>query len=142
MSKTKQTIADSVLAEIFQRHQLGEIVRTEALTGGKFNTVLKITTQTGKAYAIKIAPATETPVLTYEKNLISSEVAVCQMLSEMQCVRFPAAVAWETDTQAPYQYLIMEFLEGEMLSNLRLSRADNEAIMFDLGKAMAEMHTV
>ena len=82
MSKTKRNISDEALNEIFSKHSLGKIVKVIPLKGGQFNSVLKITVQSGKNYVIKIAPSKETDVLTYENDLIKSEVYFYEKFSK------------------------------------------------------------
>ena len=43
-SKTKQNISENIVSEIFNRHGLGKVTSIKVMTGGKFNTVLKVKT--------------------------------------------------------------------------------------------------
>lgn len=141
-SKTKQSISPNVVAEIFARHSLGSIAKIEQLKGGNFNALYKVKTESGKQYALKIAPKANVPVLTYEQNLIKSEVTFSQLLSQVQRVKFPEIFGFNWEEDYPYKYLIMEFLEGEILSNIKLPKSEYDEVMFDLGAAMAEFHTI
>ena len=79
-SKTKQHISKNIISEIFNKHSLGNVINTTVLTGGKFNTVLKIQTEDQNQYVTKIAPDSSTEVLTYEQQLIKSEVYIYKLL--------------------------------------------------------------
>ena len=141
-SKTKQHISKNIISEIFNKHSLGNVINTTVLTGGKFNTVLKIQTEDQNQYVIKIAPDSSTEVLTYEQQLIKSEVYIYKLLSNVKKVHFPKIFGYNWDDSFKYKYLIMEFIEGDMLSDVKLSQMDYDKVTFDLGCAMAEIHTI
>lgn len=142
MSKTKRDISDKALNEIFSKHSLGKIVKVIPLKGGQFNSVLKITVQSGKNYVIKIAPSKGTDVLTYEKDLIKSEVYFYEKFSNLKNIHFPEIYGYDYDRESQYQYLIMEFIEGKMLTSAKLSKEDYDQVMYELGCALAEIHNL
>ena len=142
MSKTKRSIDKETLNKIFLRHNLGEVVSFIDLKGGMFNAVLKVMTKEGKTYAVKIAPSDDVQVLTYEKNLIKSEVYFYEKFAQVKNVHFPKVYGYDFDENSDYKYLIMEFIEGTMLSSMKLTEDENDQVMYDLGKAMAEMHNI
>lgn len=142
MSKTKRSIDKETLNKIFLRHGLGEVETFSDLKGGMFNSVLKVTTKDGKSYAVKIAPANDIQVLTYEKNLIKSEVYFYEKFAQVKNVHFPKVFGYDCDENSDYRYIIMEFVEGTMLSSTKLNKDETNQVMFSLGKAMAEMHNI
>lgn len=141
-SKTKQNISENIVSEIFNRHGLGKVTSIKVMTGGKFNTVLKVKTNNHNLYAIKIAPKDDTEVLTYEHQLIKSELYIYKLLEQVKSIKFPKIYGYNWENNYPYKYLIMEFIDGDMLSNVKLSSQQFDNVMFDLGKAMAEIHTI
>ena len=141
-NKMKQTISENTVSEIFEKHSLGEIAEIKEMSGGYFNSVLKVETVTGDKYIIKIAPGAKTEVLTYEQDLIKSEVYIYSLLESVTSVHFPEVYACNYEGGAPYKYSIMEFLEGEMLNRIKLPSEQYKSVMHDLGKAMAEIHTI
>lgn len=141
-SKMKQNVSESTISDIFRKHSLGEVAELKVMSGGFFNSVLKVKTATGEKYIIKIAPSSNTEVLTYEQDLIKSEVYVYNLLENVKSVRFPKVYAYNYENGSPYKYAIMEFLDGDMLNQVKLSREQYECVMRDLGKAMAEIHSV
>lgn len=142
MSKVKRSITETEIKKIFSRHCPGEIVSYKALTGGTFNSVYKIETDQKKAYIIKIAPDNDMDVLTYEKDIISSELRFFELTEKAETVRFPKIYGYNTDESYPYKYIIMEFIEGEMLNKAKLSSEERSAVMHKLGQAMAEIHSL
>ena len=141
-NKMKQMIPESIIAEIFKKHSLGEVAEIKVMSGGFFNSVLKVKTVNGENYIIKIAPNIGTEVLTYEQDLIKSEVYIYSLLENAASVHFPKVYACDYESDAPYKYAIMEFLEGDMLNHIKLTPGQYESVMHDLGKAMAEIHSI
>lgn len=141
-NKMKRHISLNVLSDIFNKHKLGNIKNVEILTGGEFNSVWKITTDDSQKYVIKIAPKSNTQVMTYEQNLTESEVYAYRKLSELKAVHIPKIFGYSTNADAPYQYLIMEFIEGKTLLNTKLTNSECDKVMYILGQAMAEMHNI
>ena len=142
MSKTKRNISDEALNEIFSKHSLGKIVKVIPLKGGQFNAVMKVTVQSGESYVIKVAPSKGTDVLTYEKDLIKSEVYFYEKFSGLKNIHFPEIYGYDYDGESEYQYLVMEFIEGKMLTDAKLSKEDYDQVMYELGCAMAEIHNL
>lgn len=140
-NKVKRNISGDVLSRIFERHSLGTILNYSELAGGAFNTVFKVFTDNGK-YVIKIAPDENTEVLTYEKDLIKTEASVYKLLQNTKNVHFPKIYGYNYEDEFEYKYLIMEFVEGDMLCNLKLSEDEYNKVMFDLGIAMSEIHSI
>lgn len=141
-NKMKQEVSLKALSDIFNRHSLGNIQNAELLTGGEFNSVWGITTDSAQKYVIKIAPSLNTEVLTYERGITQSEVYTYQKLSALKTVHIPKIFGYGTDKTKPYQYLIMEFAEGETLLNAKLTDSERDKVMYALGQAMAEMHNI
>lgn len=141
-NKMKQEVSLKALSDIFNRHSLGNIQNAELLTGGEFNSVWGITTDNTQKYVIKIAPSLNTEVLTYERGITQSEVYAYQKLSALKTVHIPKIFGYNTDKTHPYQYLIMEFAEGETLLNAKITDDERDNVMYTLGQAMAEMHNI
>lgn len=141
-NKMKQNVSLKALSDIFQAHSLGNIRSADLMTGGEFNSVWKVTTDDLQKYVIKIAPNSNVKVLTYEQNLIESEVCAYKKLSELKTVHVPKIFGYSQSENAPYRYLIMEFAEGETLLNSKLTDKEKDKIMYTLGHAMAEMHSI
>lgn len=141
-NKMKQVVSLKALSDIFNRHSLGNIQNAELLTGGEFNSVWGITTNSAQKYVIKIAPSLNTEVLTYERGITLSEIYTYQKLSVLKTAHIPQIFGYSTDKTQPYQYLIMEFVEGETLLNAKLTESERAKVMYALGQAMAEMHNI
>lgn len=140
-NKTKRTIVLSDIKEIFISHKLGTPVEMKALSGGEFNSVYKVFTDKGSSYAIKISPAKNVSVLTYEKDIILSEKFALEHFKDNAYVHIPEVIAFG-ETAEVGKYLIIEFVAGKMLLKTRLSADEYNQVMYDLGKAIAGFHDI
>ena len=141
-NKMKLDISRKTLSDIFRKHNLGNILSADLMTGGEFNSVYKIVTDDSKNYVIKIAPSSDVEVLTYEHNLIQSEVFAYEKLAELKSVHVPEIFGYSQSSDEPYKYLIMEFIEGKTLSNSKLTDEETDKVMYGLGQTMAEIHNI
>lgn len=130
-----------IIQNIFDRHSLGVVKEVSELKGGTFNRVFRVSTEKGK-YAVKVVCDSKKEVLTYEKGLIETEVKVYKLLQGTQSVYFPKIHGYNYTDTYDYKYLIMDFAEGTMLNKTKLSKAENDGVMYSLGKAVAEIHRV
>lgn len=135
----KQNLSDNDIQKIFSSNNLGKVLESKQLSGGEFNTVYKVVTDNGE-YVIKIAPSKDVSVLTYEQNIAASEQFALNNLCNNSYAKVPKVIASSSDLADKYNYLIIEFVEGEMLLGQNLSKDEYNAVMFDLGKAVAEFH--
>ncbi|MDE5996451.1 MAG: aminoglycoside phosphotransferase family protein [Eubacterium sp.] len=140
-NKMKQNLSDYDIQKIFSSNNLGKVLESKQLSGGEFNSVYKVVTDGGE-YVIKIAPSKSVSVLTYEKNIARSEQFALDKLSNNSYAKVPKVIAYSFDSNDKYNYLIIEFVEGSMLLGQKVSKDEYNAIMFDLGKAVAEFHNV
>lgn len=130
----KQTVQ-----KIFDRHSLGKVIEVTALKGGTFNSVFRVSTEKGE-YAIKIVGDADKEVLTYEKGLIETEAKVYELLQNVKYI--PKIYGYNYSDEYEHKYLIMDFVEGTMLNKTKLGKEEYEGVMYSLGRAMAEIHSV
>ena len=74
ISKTKYEASEAEIIELFSFHKMGNVTDIAALGAGEFNSVYKVTCDNDTSYALKIAPPQNAKVLSYENNLMKSEV--------------------------------------------------------------------
>lgn len=72
-SKTKTLLTDAQIREILNRAGIKGDFTAKPLGAGMFNSVYEITA-CGKSYVLKTAPSNAIKVMTYEKNMLSSEL--------------------------------------------------------------------
>lgn len=142
MSKIKKEVSLSDINKIFEIHNLGIAAEISPLSGGEFNSVYKVVTDTQNVYVIKIAPSADIDVLTYEKNIVFSEKFALEKFADNCFVHIPKIVACCDEESELGRYIIIEFVEGDMLLNSKLSDEEYNNVMFNLGKAIAEFHNI
>ena len=74
VSKTKYEASKEEIKELFSYHRVGNVLDISALGNGEFNAAYKVSCDNGISYALKIAPPDDSRVLSYEKNMMESEV--------------------------------------------------------------------
>ncbi len=74
ISKTKYKASEAEIRELFSHHKVGNVQKIAPLGNGEFNAAYKVMCDDGMSYALKIAPPEGTKVLTYENNMMESEV--------------------------------------------------------------------
>ncbi len=130
-NKMKRFLSDTDIQKIFSKNNLGTVSKSKQLSGGEFN----------GEYVIKIAPENAS-VLTYEQNIAASEKYALDKLCNNSYAKIPKVIAYASDSDNKYNYLIIEFVEGKMLLKQKISKDAYNDVMFELGKAIAEFHNI
>ena len=116
ISKTKYSATREEIKLAFQKNGISDIAEIATLGGGEFNAAFKVSSSDGKKYVIKLAPPDDAPVLTYEKDMMRSEVFWYNQLHEKSSVRVPQIFAYDATKEViPTSYFIMEFVSGRPL---------------------------
>jgi aminoglycoside phosphotransferase (APT) family kinase protein len=97
----------------------------------------------GARYVLKVAPLPETPVLTYERELMRRELRFYALLRGRTAVRTPR-VLWEDLTRRliPCDYFIMEFLPGQRLDKAKLNKEGKAWAAGAVEDILAQFHAV
>ena len=146
-SVTKTYISDEMIHRLAEKAFPGcETAEVRELTEGMFNTAYYVRGSGALADGVilKIGPAEGVKVLTYEKNILRTEVAVCRMLQEKDV---PAPVVLYADyshADIPCDYFFMDYKQGILWKD-----ADEEKmkvcrpqLMEALGHIHSEIHSV
>ncbi len=142
ISKTKYKISDEKIKEIFEKAGLGNVSEIKPLGAGEYNAVFSVTAE-GKAYAIKIAPPPGTPVLTYEKDMMQTEVYWYETISEKTDIRTPKIYFKDFSRKViPCDYFIMEKLEGKTLNEAGLSHEEMTLARAEIAQMLAKLHAI
>jgi aminoglycoside phosphotransferase (APT) family kinase protein len=137
-SSTKTKLTNAQITAI-TRHAFGEdagVQKITELTDGYFNTAYKVELRAGETAVLKVSPPTEAPVLRYEHNLMTVEVAVLHHIRSLSGVPAPKILyCKQGDNIIENDYFFMEFIDGEPLDKHQktLSAEQNSAISSDLG---------
>ena len=107
------------------------------LTEGYFNVAYEVCLNNGRKVILKIAPTKETRVMTYEKNIMFSEVEAMKMVGSVDGIPAPDVLGYDDScTICESPYFFMEKLEGASLNIEKGSLPPDriEAIRMEVGK--------
>ena len=142
VSRTKYKIDDAAIAALFRSAGLGEAAEIAPLGAGEYNAVFSVTAG-GKEYALKIAPTDDIAVLTYEKDMMASEVFWYKQMRQHTTITVPEIYAVDFERQQiPTNYFIMEKLPGLPLDKMRLSAEEKKDADAQKARMAAQIHKV
>lgn len=115
---TKNIQSESTLAKLIQKaFPERKLENLRELTEGYFNIAYEVSFDDGTASILKIAPHPTVTVMTYEQNIMESEVRSMRLVAQKTHVPVPRVEFYDPSCQwcsAPYFF--MEKLKGESLS--------------------------
>lgn len=113
------------------------IVSVNELTGVFFNTAYDLELNNGKSVILKVAPAEETQILSYEKDILRTEVEALRLIGAAGTVPVPEVYGFDDSKERiPCLYFFMEKIEGQPYSEIkeRLSPEERASIEYNIGK--------
>ena len=123
ISRTKYKTDNATIEKLFVNAGITGVTRIAPLGAGEYNAVYSVTAK-GKEYALKISPADDDHVLTYENKMMLSEVFWYQQIQEHTDIAVPKIFYTDFDqTLIPADYFIMEKLPGEQMDKMEFSNA-------------------
>ena len=127
VSKTKYEASEAEIKELFALHKVGDVTEIAPLGNGEFNAAYKVTCDNGVSYALKIAPPENAKVLSYEKNMMESEVFWYSQMHEKTDILCPKVYASDFSKEViKSNCFIMEMMEGEPLWAMNFSDKEYE----------------
>lgn len=139
-SRTKTSVSPDTLRDMMRAAGIGGAAEIAELGDGEFNTAYKVTAADG-CYVVKIAPRDDADVLTYEKNLMATELAVYELIAQHTDVRVPK-VLYQSSAVIGSPWYMMEYLPGQPLTKAKLTREQKRRVMFELGQSTAKINAV
>lgn len=142
-SFTKYSLDDTTVQRLFHTAGFQHVAAVEPLTAGEFNSAYCVTAD-GSDYVLKVAPQSgNAHTLTYETDLMRQEVEFYCRIAEQTTVRVPKLYYSDfSKEQIPAAFFIMEKLSGKPLSEVKLSKAEHDAVYEKVGEMIAELHTI
>lgn len=138
ISKTKFELEDKKIRELFAKAGINGITEISPLSAGEFNAVYQVNAD--KSYVLKIAPGSDAPVMTYEKNMMQSEVNWYRLISENTDIRVPEIYFSDfTKELIPADYFIMEKLEGRHKNEIK---TDSSIAISKTAQMVAQIHKI
>lgn len=147
-SKTKNSLSDEKIIHLVKANfgKKTEVGKIEELKGGMFNSAYQIErTNIGDTIILKVSVRPGTPVLSYEKDLMRTEIEVYRMISEQTSVPVPRILCADfSKRHIDSDYFFMTALKGEVMTGLqkKLSKENLNAIKKDLGNYFAQIHRI
>ena len=143
ISRTKYEAAESEIRELFSFHRIGNVKKLSLLGNGEFNSAYKISCDDGASYALKIAPPDDSKVLTYEKNMMESEVFWYGQMHEKTDILCPRVIVSDFSKRIiKSNCFIMELMEGKPLWEVDFSETEHEEIVRQKIGMLTKIHRI
>jgi len=141
-SKTKFPIEKQKIISLFHAAGIDGVIRTFPLGAGEFNTVYQVSTE-DREYVIKIAPADDAPILTYEKGMMRAELRWYEQLREKTTIKVPT-VYFEDFRRIliPTDYFIMEKTPGTPMNQMNFTAEEKAESIRAVARMAAQMHHI
>ena len=141
-SKTKYIPSNDQITKLFAKNGITDIEKIEPLGNGEFNAAFKVVTP-NKEYAVKFAPAKDAEVLTYEKDMMKSEVYWYRQISENTIIHVPEIYASDFSHEiVSTSCFIMEMMKGEPLWAVEMSESEKQRVQEEKLKMLAQIHRI
>ena len=144
ISKTKYPLSDSKIQEMVRHHFRKETKEVIPLTDGFFNASFLIKMDDDQETVLKVAPPAEVSVLTYEKDIMATEVLFYERAAQETDVPIPHILAYEPMPkiiESPYYF--MTKLEGTTLHKIEdLTQEKRKPIYEALARDLAKLHGI
>lgn len=143
VSKTKYEASESEIKELFSFHKVGNVTAISSLGDGEFNSAYKVSCDNNESYALKIAPPDDANVLTYEKNMMGSEVFWYEQMHDKTDILCPRVIVNDFSKNIiKSNCFIMEMMEGVPLGALDLSNDVSEDIQRQKIEMLTKIHRI
>ncbi len=143
-SMTKGSVTEETIERMVQKAFGENALETQELKEGYFNIAYRVRLK-DRDVVLKIAPSPETQVMTFEKNIMFSEVKSMQMVAERTDVPVPRVLFYDNSgSVASREYFFMEMLRGRSLSSLQdtLPTEDKQEIYYRLGVYTRQLNQI
>ncbi len=142
-SKTKYQAAAEEICSLFESRGIGRVISTAHLGDGEFNAAYKVTCENEKDYVLKIAPPKDAAVLSYENNMMESEVYWYGLMKKYTDILCPEIYASDTSCKIiKSNCFIMEMMEGEILWKCDFSPEEAERVRAEKIGMLAKIHGI
>ena len=143
ISRTKYNATEAEIRSLFGIHGIGNVIDCVTLGDGEFNATYKVTIEGGKDYVLKIAPPKEVSVLSYEKNMMDSEVYWYSKMKEQTDILCPDLYAIDFSCKViKSSCFIMQMMDGKILWKCDFSESERERVQSEKIGMLAKIHGV
>lgn len=146
ISKTKNYKSEEQIAKMAGK-AFGNVTIEEMieLTEGYFNVAYGIKLSNDKEVILKIAPTSESIVMTFEKNIMLSEVESMRKVASITNVPVPEILFFDDSGMlCESSYFFMEKLEGKSFSSCsdKLTQKQRDSVFWQVGKYTAMINGI
>lgn len=136
-SPTKRRLPEAELDALLRRVLGVPLAAHVELTGGMFNTAYRLTAADGRETVLKVAPPPDVPLLTYERQLMGTEVLAFRLMGSAG-VPMPEVLFHDEGL------VLMSALKGRPWDSVRpeLTGAEQGALRRELGGIVRALHGV
>lgn len=138
VSRTKYSADDKTVKAMFKKAGIDAITKITPLGAGEFNAVYEVTAD--KSYVLKIAPDSQTAVMTYEKDMIKSELYWYGVIRDNTDIKVPEIYYTDFSKELiPAGWFIMERLSGRPKNEISLDKDTNTKMTAQM---LAQIHNI
>ena len=141
-AKTKMKLKDKEVIALFTKAGFPDVHSVSTMSEGMYNAIY--CAKSGeKEYVVKVAPPAGTPVLTYEKNIMRTELFWYRKIAENTDINLPKIYYEDfTHTLIPADYFVMERVKGCTLDELEMSKEEKEQALRDKAQMVSQIHQI
>ena len=139
-----ESFADDLLVSSVCSHVDADpsLLSFELSSTGKFNTTYFVH-GAEIPLVLRIAPPDDAGFIFYEENMMAQEPGIHKIIRERTSAPVAEIIAYDTSrAHIPRDYLLMERLPGNPLSNLRVSEGQFDVILKQIGRFLREIHEI
>jgi fructosamine-3-kinase len=147
-SKTKNLISNEKINELVKA-SFGDNVTVNSITelkDGMFNSAYLIGLKDSPSEIIlKVGPSPNVELLTYEKDIMRTEIAVYEMIQSKTNIPVPKILKYDFSKKLiSSDYFFMTKLNGQVWKEIRkeLSNEDKERLKEEIGKYTSQLHSI
>ena len=142
-SRTKYEATEEEIKSLFKEYGVGKVIKTRPLGDGEFNAAFMVTCDNGNDYVLKIAPPKGARVLTYEKNMMDSEVYWYGKMKENTDILCPEVYASDFSGKIiKSNCFIMQMMPGEPLWKCDFTPEEAARVQAEKIGMLTKIHTV
>ncbi len=139
-SRTKYELDDKTVKGLFEKAGLGKAIETAPLGLGMFNSAYGIVSDTGEEYVMKIAPKNDLPVMTYEKDMLKTELYWYGVLAENTDIALPKIYFEDFSCKDIHaNWFLMEKVSGVHRNKFETDAAEKNKISVEM---ICKMHKI
>ncbi len=141
VSKTKFLLSDDAIKKLFQKAGINGVKSIAPLGAGEYNAVYEVIAD--KPYVLKVAPGDDAPVLTYERDMIKSEVYWYSVMREKTDIHVPEVYYSDFSRELiPTGWFIMEKMAGKQRNEFQMSDEEKKLKERATAEMVSKMHRV